>query len=369
LGNIIIIGGGLAGLLSAIQLSRAGLQCLLIEKKEYPFHRVCGEYISNETLPFLKKMNLYPDVFDPVQINRFQLSSVWGKYATLPLDMGGFGISRYTFDNFLYQRASEAGVEFLLNTTVERVSFDKEKFTVKLPSRILEADIVIGSFGKRSKLDVQLGRDFVKKRSPYIGVKYHLETDHPQNLIALHNFEAGYCGISNIESGKTNLCYLSHRNNLKKFGDIKTMEEHVLYKNPLLKSIFKNSTFLFQKPEVINEISFETKNPVEQHILMAGDAAGMITPLCGNGMAMAMHASKILSELIILFCNKKINRSELEQHYTRDWTKHFAKRLWLGRQVQRLFGNETTSSMLVSVILRSRFLAKQIVRNTHGKLF
>ena len=198
--------------------------------------------------------------------------------------------------------------------------------------------MVVGSFGKRSKVDVRLGRMFIKKRSPYIGVKYHIYTDHPNDLIALHNFKDGYCGISNIEEGKTNLCYLSHRDNLKKYGSIPEMEKEVLFKNPFLKSIFSNSTFLFERPETINEISFETKGPLENHILMAGDAAGMITPLCGNGMAMAIHASKIASELIIKFCKQEnYGRSQLEADYTNAWTNQFAQRLWTGRQIQRLF--------------------------------
>ena len=130
-----------------------------------------------------------------------------------------------------------------------------------------------------------MGRKFTTTRSPYAAIKYHIRTDHPTDLIALHNFRDGYCGISNVEDGKTNLCYLTHRNNLRKTGSIASLEEEILQKNHLLKYIFSNSEFLFEKPEVINEISFATKDPVEGHVLMAGDAAGMITPLCGNGMA------------------------------------------------------------------------------------
>ncbi|MEX1240344.1 MAG: FAD-dependent monooxygenase [Cyclobacteriaceae bacterium] len=94
----VIIGGGMAGLISGIQLARAGIPCVLIEKKSYPLHRVCGEYISNETVPFLKRNGLYPTEFSPPQINRLQLSSVTGKQAIVPLDFGGFGISRFSFD-------------------------------------------------------------------------------------------------------------------------------------------------------------------------------------------------------------------------------------------------------------------------------
>ncbi len=86
--------------------------------------------------------------------------------------------------------------------------------------QLQNADIVIGAFGKRSKLDVKLNRRFIHQRSPYVAVKYHIRTEHPSDLIALHNFKDGYCGISNIEDGKSCLCYLSHRNNLKEFGSI-----------------------------------------------------------------------------------------------------------------------------------------------------
>jgi flavin-dependent dehydrogenase len=342
----------------------------VIEKKSYPFHRVCGEYISNEAVPFLKSLDLFPQEYEPSLINRFQLSSVSGRNCILPLDLGGFGISRYTFDYYLYQKAKSLGVEFLLNTEVENLHFVDEKFSVITKSKTITADVVIGAFGKRSKLDIQLTRSFIQKRSPYVGIKYHLKTDHPSDLIALHNFEGGYCGMSNIEDQKTNLCYLTHRDNVKKFGSVEEMEKEVLFKNPHLKKIFTESEFLFTKPEVINEISFETKVPVENHILMAGDAAGMITPLCGNGMAMAMHASKIASELIIQFCKGDgFSRPELERKYTQQWKHAFSQRLWNGRQVQRLFGSELASNMAVNLAIYSRPIANTIIRNTHGEAF
>jgi menaquinone-9 beta-reductase len=367
--NVIIVGGGLAGLVCGIQLSRAGIPCLLIEKKSYPLHRVCGEYISNETVPFLKRLGLYPDEFSPPQINRFQLSSVTGRHATIPLGMGGFGISRFTFDHYLYGKAKESGVDFVVNTDVSNIRFQDEKLTISTHAKNFEADVVIGAFGKRSKLDMVLDRGFMKKRSPYAAVKYHIRTDHPNNLISLHNFKGGYCGISNVEAGKTNLCYLTHRDNLRKTGSIASMEKEILHKNDLLRHIFTNAEFLFDKPEVINEISFEAKAPVENHILMAGDAAGMITPLCGNGMAMALYTSKILSELVVEYCREKISRTQLEKTYEQQWRTAFVQRLWKGRLIQKLFGNAVLSNVAVNLALYSKPVAKAIVRNTHGEVF
>ncbi len=368
--SVIIVGGGISGLITAIQLARAGTPPTLIEKKVYPFHRVCGEYISGETVPFLKKLGLYPEPFSPPVISRFQLTSVNGKSAYLQLDSGGFGISRYAFDHFLYERAKAAGVHFLLNTQVDQILRRDDRFLVQTKDQKLETDLVVSSFGKRSTLDASLNRSFIKKRSPYIGVKYHIRTDHPNDLIALHNFKDGYCGMSNIEAGKTNLCYLSHRRHLKQYGNLKAMEQAVLFKNPFLKSIFRNSDFLFEKPETINEISFETKGPVDQHILMTGDAAGMIAPLCGNGMAMAIHSSKVLSEYVIRFCNDpRYTRDDLERDYARSWKGIFEKRLLAGRQIQRLFGGEHTSNWMVGMARYAKPVANWLVKKTHGKPF
>src|SRR5437868_7443463 len=100
--DVIIIGGGLAGLVNAILLADAGLDVVVVEKKRYPFHRVCGEYISNEVLPFLRKIGADPEPCKPAHIDKLFLSSASGKAIQLPLEAGGFGISRYTFDNYLY---------------------------------------------------------------------------------------------------------------------------------------------------------------------------------------------------------------------------------------------------------------------------
>lgn len=367
--SVSIVGGGVAGLVAAIQLARAGIPCTLFERKSYPFHRVCGEYISNEAAPFLRSTALYPSSHSPVRVNRFMLSSIDGSSQSVPLDLGGFGISRFTFDNFLFEKAIEAGATVRLNTTVESVEFLGQSFRLSTGSDIHECDVVIAAHGKRSALDVKMKRAFTHKRSPFLGVKYHVRYNHPTDLVALHNFPGGYCGVNRVENNVVNLCYLVQRDQLKKYGSIAAMEENVLFQNPILKKVFIESEFLFTKPETINEVSFETKQPVEDHLLMIGDSAGMIAPLCGNGMAMAIHSSMLVSRVVRRFCSDdSYSRAQMEQDYIREWSRNFKTRLWVGRQIQRLFGSNGSSSLAVR-LLSSRRIANLIIRNTHGKPF
>lgn len=369
--EVIVLGGGLAGLVAAICLRKAGIDVLLIEKKSYPFHRVCGEYISNEVKDFLKRIKIFPDALEPSSINQLLLSTVNGNKVFLPLPLGGFGISRFKFDQYLYEKAVEVGVKFMLGTQVSDVKAVEQHFVVKLAGHPdLESKVVIGAFGKRSRLDKSLDRDFLSKRSPFIGVKYHIKYDKQSaNTIALHSFKDGYCGLVKIEDDKYNLCYLSARSNLTRCNSIQEMEQNILSRNPELSRIFSNAEFLFDKPKVINEISFETKGPIEQHVLMCGDAAGMITPLCGNGMAMAIHSAYILSEEVIAYFKDHQSKQILEKNYRNKWNKLFKNRLWAGRKIQKLFGAEFSSNMALNLIKKSKLAGKLLVKQTHGKPF
>ncbi|EJF08166.1 NAD(P)/FAD-dependent oxidoreductase [Pontibacter lucknowensis] len=368
--QIVVIGGGLAGLTSAIALAGRGLSVTLIEKKSYPLHKVCGEYVSNEVLPYLRSIGADPATLQPASISRFMLTSPKGATLESPLDLGGFGISRYTLDHFLYQVALAKGVQVRLQTAVQDVQFTDNRFALKLSDGdTLRAEIVLGAYGKRSALDRQLNRSYFTRRSPYIGVKYHLRFDMPTDLIALHNFKDGYAGISAIEDGRYCFCYLTTRENLRRHGSIPAMEQAILQQNPHLRRIFAEAEFLYEHPEVINEISFATKTCVEHHMLMCGDAAGMITPLCGNGMAMAIHAGKLASEQVVRYFENGHNRESLERGYTLAWKKQFEQRLQVGRAVQRLFGNPLLSELAVGTLRYLPAAVRLIMRQTHGQPF
>ncbi|MBS1683548.1 MAG: NAD(P)/FAD-dependent oxidoreductase [Bacteroidetes bacterium] len=368
--DVIIIGGGLAGLTAGIMLSRAGLDILILEKGTYPSHKVCGEYISNEVLPFLKSLGLDPFRLGASRISRLRVSTPSGKSIYAPLDLGAFGLSRYVLDQAMCDLAMNSGAEVLTRRKVTEVIFEQNGFSVKTNTEeAFTAPLVIGSYGKRDTLDKQLERDFIQERTGYLGVKYHIRTDYPVDEIGLDNFEGGYCGISRIEDEKYNLCYLYRRPRSAVHKTIPDIQEHIMFQNPVIRNIFSHSDFLFAKPEVIQDFSFEAKSAVEDHILMCGDAAGLITPLCGNGMSMAIHGAKILSELLIAAGVTELTpekRRKLESEYTRQWQKHFRQRLFWGRTIQGLFGNETVSEIAIRALHAIPAVERALIAATHG---
>ena len=366
--DVIIVGGGLAGLTSAIHLSKFKQRVLLIEKNTYPKHKVCGEYISNEALPYLNSLGINPIKEGAKKITKVHVSTIKGSLIKGDLPLGGFGMSRYFLDELLANKALSNGV-IILHDSVESVNFNDNLFCVQTKTlEVFQSKITIGAFGKRSALDLKMSRKFIKKKSPYLAVKLHVKGDFPENLVALHNFKGGYCGVSKVENNSINLCYITKYDSFKKHKNITTFQEQVVFKNKHLRKIFTESKPVFEKPLTISQISFEAKRPVEDHIIMCGDTAGMIHPLCGNGMGMAIASARLASTLILKFLNGEIpTREVLEKQYIREWNKEFKTRLKAGHFIARLFRNQTVSQIAYSILNTATFLLPKMIQFTHGK--
>jgi flavin-dependent dehydrogenase len=371
--DIAIIGGGLAGLALAILLAQQNHQVIVIEKDDYPHHKVCGEYISMESFPFLEGLGIPLSAMHLPLITQLSLTSANGTELNTGLPQGGFGISRYLLDELLAKRAAACGVQVHVKTRVDNVLFEEDNFTLLAGGNQYTAKVVCGTWGKRANLDVKLKRAFVREKQKgadnYIGVKYHVRLPWPANTIGMHNFKDGYCGISQIEDGKCCLCYLTTAENLKQNGnDIQQMEQNVLMKNPVLKQIFSGAEFLYQHPITISQVSFQKKETVLDHVLLLGDAAGMITPLCGNGMSIALHSAKIAFAAIDDFFNEH-NRKRMEYVYNKQWHKQFYIRITTGRIFQNIFFKYFAGNNFISIFKTLRFLHKPVIRLTSGKPF
>jgi flavin-dependent dehydrogenase len=367
-----IVGGGLAGLSLSIQLARAGWQVVLFEKEIYPFHKVCGEYISMESRDFLNSLGLPLHDWNLPVINKLLITSSNGDSIRASLPLGGFGISRYKLDAAMAEIAKNEGVDLMENTKVSDIKWKDGKHEIQTNTGIFTAAVTAACFGKKSNLDVKWKRPFTLDlgKTNYVGVKYHIITDLPHTEIALHNFTGGYCGVSKIEGNLYCLCYLTNSENLKNNRQsIPDMEKNILQQNPELRKIFNEMTMVSDQPVTIAQISFLKKTQLENHVLCIGDAAGMITPLCGNGMSMALHGSKIANEYINLFLSDHISRGEMEKLYQNNWNQLFAGRLKTGRIIQRFFGTRFWSIAFIRFLKPFPFLVRALIRQTHGSPF
>ncbi|KAA6441270.1 NAD(P)/FAD-dependent oxidoreductase [Dyadobacter flavalbus] len=368
-----IIGGGLAGLCLAIQLAVRNISVILFEKNQYPFHKVCGEYISMESHDFLAELGLPFEKLELPYISKLGISSEKGFMLEHELGMGGFGISRHSLDQYLFRIASEKGVTILQNCRVNDVQqHDPENFIIATSKGIFSAEIVCGSYGKYTPafINPHVKSEKNDGTANYIGVKYHIKTNLAPDRIELHNFRNGYCGISKVDRDWHCLCYLTTSENLLKNGkDIKKMEENVLFRNPFLKAYFVNSQFVSSQPLVISNVNFSKKQTQAEGIFLLGDAAGCITPLCGNGMSMGMRASKLLATELIRFYRKEQSLQDAAVQYQSEWNKAFQNRITAGYYLQNLFGKRNLTDIALKLLSKSPALTDKLVSLTHGNRF
>ncbi|MDC6388404.1 NAD(P)/FAD-dependent oxidoreductase [Maribacter sp. PR1] len=367
--EVIIVGGGLAGLTAAIALSRHDYNVAVFESSGYPHHKVCGEYVSNEIVPYLKFLGIDLVAEGGVAITDFEISNTKGKKVNSSLPIGGVGMSRYALDNILYKRAKRQNVHFYFEKVLD-INNTQEVFSINTKQRSAQSKIVIGAYGKRSNLDKRLNRGFIQSKNGWLAVKSHYQNlDFPDNLVALHNFESGYGGLSRTETGAVNFCYLARYDQFQKHRNIQEFNIQVVSRNPHLRDFLKDSEALFDAPLSIGQISFDSKKPVVDHILMCGDTAGLIHPLCGNGMAMAIHSGKLVSETVHRYMRQKeYLRENMENDYRKQWAQHFKDRLRYGHYFQKILMQEHLLNWGINTLGRSEGILRAMIKKTHGKM-
>ena len=369
--NIVIIGGGLAGLSLSIDLKKRGYGVIVIEKGNYPRHKVCGEYISMESHRYLLSICPQLSGFSLPFISKFSLNSTGKNEFNTTLDLGGFGISRYLLEELLFIEAKKIGVIFMLNCKALDIKFDSSKdlYTIKNSTGEIYSHLVCNASGRKSNFEPK-GEKNKPSNTNYIGIKYHLKINRDPSLIEMCNFPGGYCGISNIEDNKSCLCYLVNSEKLKSVhNSIPNLESTFLYTNEKLKKIFTTAEFIFKEPVTISGINFLIKKPVNDKSFYLGDSAGSIAPITGNGMSIALRSSSELAELIDQYNSLKITKLELADNYNRFWNREFEKRIKLSRHLQKLSERPALTNLVIGVFNLFPRLASSVIKQTHGNPF
>ncbi|MFN8475214.1 MAG: FAD-dependent oxidoreductase [Anaerolineae bacterium] len=371
--DVVVIGAGLAGSAAATHLARAGARVLLLEAEAFPHDRLCGEFLSPESAPMLERLGASDAVAaaGPSRMTEARVTSPGGAVWSSHLPSSALGLSRRALDALLFENAAAAGVVTLAParvTNVVQVAEGTQRVAYRVrdgETREVAARLALGAWGKRSGLDRALARRFLYRDHPTFALKAHYHGPRIGARVELHTFDGGYCGLADVEGGKVNLCLLAETRLLRaQGGDPEAFARNVLPTNPALGDWLAQAERIHPRFIAISQVPFSPKEQVVDGVLMLGDAAGLISPLAGNGMAMAMAAAEMASPLALAYLDGKMSRVDLEREYSRRWRARFGRRLRLGRVLQPLMFQPRTLGVGLRLLRAAPFVGRALVAGT-----
>ncbi|MDR3610148.1 MAG: NAD(P)/FAD-dependent oxidoreductase [Ignavibacteriaceae bacterium] len=373
--DIVVIGGGPAGASAAMSLSEKGYTVIIVEKKSFPREVLCGEFISKEVIEFLKINFLYKDFLklnpNPIRLFRYIASN--GTDVNSSLNFPSFGIKRSKFDNLLLSKAGERGAEIIQPAEVRGIikKADGYLITIKVANEEeikIFTKIIIAAYGKQNILDKISGRNFYRKKSCLNGVKFHIDKsmfrDFNPDEIVMFDGDDIYLGLNAVDNSTVTLCFLEKRNKL----NYSTKERLILLSrqnrkfNAMLSEDFFDYVSKLQVYGTGN-IYFGKRDIVNEGIYYLGDAAGVIAPLVGDGIGIAVQSAGMLSE--ILFRNN-LHIEQSANEYRREWKKMFLRRMYIAGIIQKGVLNHSIRNTGIKVISRFPRILSTIIKYTRG---
>lgn len=373
--DVAIIGGGLAGCAAGLGLARGwpGLRVVLLEQKRYPSDKLCGEFLSPECGAIFERLGVGEAVraLTPAVFHHVRVTSPDGTVWEAPLPGEALGVSRLALDGLLFEAAARSGVEAWSGARVSGIAGGlREGFEIECRRgggvESIRARAAIGAHGKRSSVDRMLARPFLRRRQPFLALKAHFDGPAPDGWVELHGFPGGYCGINRVEGGAVNVCLLVHERGFREAGGApREFVDWMRARNERLDAFFARARSL-QPWMAIAGVPFDAKPAVEGDVLMAGDSAGLISPLAGNGQAMALQAGEMAARLLgpcLSGCGAAWAQG-LPRHYARAWRLRFGYRMALGRRLQDLMLNPRGLDLGVRVLNALPGLGRYVVTRT-----
>ena len=374
--DVIIIGAGPAGSAAAVQLAEQGHSVLLVEKKTYPVHKLCGEFLSTEVMVLLDRIGAYEAVAaaGAQTMDRARITTAKGATFNTRLNGTALGLSRHAFDRILVDQAREAGADVRMGRTVRNVEGSlSDTFVVQGERETYRARAVVGAFGKRSRLDGALDRSVLQEKSAPVAFKRHFASRDDDtgralhDTIELHTFDGGYCGLAPVEGGLINVCWIAPQSELKAAGgSAEGMMREVLSQNPALAARLDGLAPVTENFSAVAQISFATKPLFSSDVCMIGDAAAMIAPLCGDGMAMALRSASLAADLLSEFLRGGRSADGFKKGYRQKWNDEFSHRLRIGRWVHEALCRPRLAGAGLAVCRLFPPLGNWVIRATRG---
>jgi len=370
--DAIVIGGGLAGCSAALQLSRRGHEVLLLEKATFPRHKLCGEFLSPEAQSALRALDVLDDVWaaGAQPVDQAQLTGPTGATVEYGLPGTALGLTRYRLDPLLFRQACAGGVDGRTNTKATAVEGDlQDGFEVCADGQSFSARLVLGAYGRRGVLDRTLERSFLDHTTGYVAFKAHY-TGPSRALpdgIEVHAAPGGYCGVGPVEASRANVCWIGRTNALQEAGGtpeamLAALERH----NPALEKRMQPLSRVSERFEAVSQVPLMSKAQFVDDVCMIGDAAGMIAPLCGDGMAMALDSAELVAPLADDFLTGTLSPTAFRTRYRQEWRSTFSRRLRIGRWVHAAAFRSWATTTLLRACQVVPPLARWLIHSTRG---
>lgn len=344
--DVIIAGGGPAGSSAAIHLATQGARVLLAEQKKFPREKLCGEFISPECLAHFERLGVSAQmmVARGAELGETVFYARRGNSVSVPSDWFGaskiaLGLSRAEMDERLLRRATEAGATVLEETqAVGLLTTDGRVNGVRFRSKdnevCYQAPITIDATGRARVLARRLQTEVqssprAKRRAPMVAFKAHLENVRPApGACEIYFYRGGYGGLSSIEGGLSNLCFIASARDVRACGaDAERVMREVVCQNARAAHTLAYARTRNEWLAVTLE-GFGRRQLVPADGLIAiGDAASFIDPFTGSGMLMALENGELAAELVSRYANQSQWFETMAQAYRSLYRKKFSARL------------------------------------------
>lgn len=346
--DVAIIGGGPAGTAAALEARRRGLRAAIWERERFPRDKVCGEFLSAESLPLLEA-EIPAALARGAVIRRSEFISPLGHGSGFILPRPGRGLSRRLLDEALWRAAAAAGAETRQGEGVSRL---RKLETVRGHEAGWEFESGDGITRRARALIIACGRWWTLEGIPsparqekkdrvgrWLGVKAHFRGVASRDAVEMYYFPGGYCGLAPIEDGLYNACCLIDRRlvrgaSVSSLSDFASWLESVA-RHPALGARLRGAE---QSSETLATAPFRPGRRRARQLtgaLLAGDAAGVIDPFTGDGIARALHSGRLAAEV-----------------WANNWPVNNGDSRSVARAYRRQLGRAVRRSYLVASLLR-----------------
>jgi len=370
--DAVVVGAGPAGSAAAAALASRGARVLLVEKDRFPRDKVCGEFLAEEALASLDRIGAREalEAALPERIHEGSIHLPAGAAVAFTLAAPALGISRRALDALLAERAAALGARVRFETRVRSIEGSPaSEFRVRLAAggaveEETSARVAIGAWGRWDALDRSLGRAFLR-RHRFFG--WNRGFDGGEAFLAgrvrLYLYPGGYCGLSRVEGGEVNLAgVVSESVHRRLGGGWDAVLLHARKSNPSLDRDLARLDpgargFLGTVPVI-----FTAKPPVENGILMTGDAAGVLDPFSGQGQAAALASGILAADAAADYLEGRHSADALLDGYRRSWRARFSRRFAWSAALRSLILDPRLGG------IAARFAGEPIVRFGMRKL-